>query len=473
MTNYHDSFTLRLPPEILTTAASYLGDDASLIAATQVCHFWRSTLISSPYLWSHLTSDWNMQRTLMFLERSKSAPISVHLTGSVGSWGVSLMGLRDRLTSLRATDTPSLDQLLIKPLPVLRNLDVVASGYLSYVRTLAATDPVPRLTKFYFKLNPRRPGDEATHRTGDNLLDFLRSCPLLEVVFFSYGDPDRDIEFTIDGGCTEPISLSFLRSFTHESPFENVHVGLFNRLLLPPTCHVTFAITDSIVLNRWVRGFPPLRDPSYLFDVKKVEVAFHYQKGRFTTVNATYLNSRNAKISLNRLANSPHPNNTVWVIDNFLDFFGSSTAVRSAEILHFKCCQVFPPPGYVPRGLTRPLRELGSLKTIVLSGGSPAFFLVNPPRPAVWCPRVENLVVSLDFPTPHPEPMERDVLERVCGIAMSRREHATPLKTVALFLPEAGPQSQTRRVLIELLRRRVESVEVKSLGEWMEWCRDG
>jgi len=63
---------------MLVMVTSHLKDDASLVTATHVCHLWRTTLLSSPRLWSHL--DFAKEEcALAFLERSKSAPLSVDL----------------------------------------------------------------------------------------------------------------------------------------------------------------------------------------------------------------------------------------------------------------------------------------------------------------------------------------------------------------------------------------------------------
>ena len=477
MKNRCTSVTYNLPPEILATVGSRL-DYESLISAIQTCNLWRTVLLSSPLLWSHFASEWGDQRILWLLEISKSVPVSVDFKRrSVPSEvvGTSLKRISDRLISLQAVDISFLNELLVKPLPTLRSLDVITSGDLLSVKSLAATnlDPplfhVPNLTSFCFKLIYHPRSSVATPRMGDNLLDFLRNCPLLEVAFFDYGDPCTDIEFTTDEESTEAVSLPYLRSFTHKSPVEIVHIGLFNRLSLQPTCDVAFTVTDGIAVKQWEGAFPAPRDPSYLADVKEVKIAVHHGESGSVVISATFLNSRDTKVSLNRGAHFPPWNDSFWVIENFLDFLGSNKVGRSVESLHFERCRVLMPPRYTPRGLTAPLLGLGSLETIVLSKQSnPAFLLMNPPQPAVWCPRVENLVVHLELPTIASyirEPTERDVLERVRDIAASRWKYATPFKTVTLFLEDVETQSQECKLLIEELRSYVGSVKVGSLRE--------
>ena len=71
----------KLPTEILSRALEYRTSEQDLIAATQVCQHWRSALIFSPSLWScfQFRSSPNHDRTLVYLERSKSAPIDIRI----------------------------------------------------------------------------------------------------------------------------------------------------------------------------------------------------------------------------------------------------------------------------------------------------------------------------------------------------------------------------------------------------------
>ena len=466
MTNYHNSISHRLPPEILAAMASHLENDESLLTATYVCHFWRSALISSPRLWSHLTFE-NERRAAVFLERSRSAPVSVDLrTNNEPSEAVmkSLVGITNRLTSLRGAHVPFLDELLVQPLPILRNLDVVTSGTFPSVVSLASTNlgrpmfHVPLLTRFCFKLC-RCSGSAVTTRMGDGLLDFLRSCPQLEVIHFGYGDQGADIGFTTNEASTKAVSLPRLRSFTHESPVDTIYIGLFNRLSLPPTCEVEFTIRDIFFIEKpWNCGFPTLRDPSYLSDVKTVKIAFHAQKRGTTMVKTTFSNSKNMKISFNRLSISSTYSNSVWVIEKFLNFLGGSEMARCIETLHFEGCPILPRQGHFTPRLTKSLMKLGNLKTLVLWQCNPAFFLISPCSPAVWCPRIERLVIS---PVTSTRPWEEsDVSRRVRDIAVSRQKHATPLKTVTLVVQDTERLLLTCRGVIEELKSCVGSVEI-------------
>jgi len=143
MINHHDSWTHRLPPKILATMASHLEDDRSLVAATHVCHLWRTTLLSSPRIWSHLDFA-NEERALVFLERSKSAPLTVNLVDAYDPSEIVSELLNEiaiRVTALRAEYGPFLDELLARPMPTLEVMEVTGSGehpptYLPSLRSL-------------------------------------------------------------------------------------------------------------------------------------------------------------------------------------------------------------------------------------------------------------------------------------------------------------------------------------------------
>ena len=66
----------RLPPEILTKVLEFHERETDLLAATHVCRYWRSTLVSAPCLWTRVPC-YNMNQASVYLERSKSAPIDV------------------------------------------------------------------------------------------------------------------------------------------------------------------------------------------------------------------------------------------------------------------------------------------------------------------------------------------------------------------------------------------------------------
>lgn len=66
----------RTPPEILGMISSHLTED--VFSASQVCHHWRSVLISYPSLWTRISCR-RAHRTIISLERCDSLPIRLRL----------------------------------------------------------------------------------------------------------------------------------------------------------------------------------------------------------------------------------------------------------------------------------------------------------------------------------------------------------------------------------------------------------
>ena len=75
----------QLPPDVIVEIATYLnpracgGDCQMILAMTQVCRYWRETLISNPESWCFISSEY-MDLVPLFFERSGSYPLEVDLT---------------------------------------------------------------------------------------------------------------------------------------------------------------------------------------------------------------------------------------------------------------------------------------------------------------------------------------------------------------------------------------------------------
>ena len=69
----------RLPPEVLSRILEHRASEQDLVAATHVCQHWRSALTFDPSLWTcfKFLSSPDLNRTLVYLERSKSALIDI------------------------------------------------------------------------------------------------------------------------------------------------------------------------------------------------------------------------------------------------------------------------------------------------------------------------------------------------------------------------------------------------------------
>ena len=448
----------RLPPEILATVASHL-DEESLINATHVCHFWRSTLLSFSRIWAVPCFTYEEERnTLVFLERSKPLPVSVDITKCFELSEVamqSLKGITHRLASLAVVYDQFTEDLLIQPFPVLKHLHLVTRGGFPSVASLAP-DNLCRLTKLHFELSPDY---VTTPRIGDRLIELLRRCPLLENAFFRY-DLEGDLEFTTGQASAQRVSLPCLRSFVHESPSEMIPPGLFNRLSLPPTCNVKFTVENpmSTYLDHpWDHGFPAPLDQPYLSDIKKVKVVFDPHSFMIRTI---FSNSGNTEVSLDRQI--PVSADLDRTFLNILDFVGSSDLAGSVEFLHFE--------GGLYRSNrldVQPSREQAlnfeNLKTLVVWQFDPILVLGCHSSPALW-DHVENLVIC---PPSSAEcrKYQNLFLERVQKIAVTRESRGTPLESVSLYLGEEEARLYEESSLSGILSDCVGSVNVIR-GDW-------
>lgn len=464
----NNPFAYRLPPEILATVASHL-DEKSLVIATHVCLHWRSVLISSPRLWSHLSFG-NEERGLEFLKRSKAAPVSVDLDLSVGKtlgWKArgELKENTNKFAALRAVRVPFLGDLLTQPFPILKDLEVITYA-LSFTRSLATAN-LGLLKNFHLQLDlPWTP----TLRPRGILLDFLRGCPLLEVFFLSYSDRTTNIDesFATNGGSTEVVSLPCLRSFTQESRSQLADICLFNRLCLPSDCDIAFTIaTDPSgrINDLWKAGFPtPIRDRST--GVEIVRVSCHDQNESSSKLKATFSNFNNtAKISFSiRTAPATY---TLFVeeIERFLDFLADSEMARTVKLLIFENCPTASSARFIEiPGLTRSMLKLLGLKTLVLWQCGLVHLLDNSKyrSPGVWCEHVEKLVVCPPPAKNGREPTESEVLGWMRDIAVSRK-HMIPLKAVVFYSQE---EEKLPHGVIGELRGCVGSVEVIGPAVW-------
>ena len=171
----------RFPPEILLGVLEYRTNEQDLVAATHVCRYWRSILISTPSLWTcfQFHSRYDLDRTLTYLERSKSAPINVSVNPGVPQGPEVLKCLAPHITRTRSliiqgshgihvasfffcNPTPSLQHLelmssessvrlpenfLSQQAPLLRSVN-----FNGICPTFESPFPLPNLTEFYLRL---------------------------------------------------------------------------------------------------------------------------------------------------------------------------------------------------------------------------------------------------------------------------------------------------------------------------------
>jgi len=354
MINHHDSWTHRLPPEILVAVASHFKDNASLIAATHVCHFWRTVLTSSPRLWCHLDFA-NEERALVYLERSKLAPLGVNLMGLSGPSEIvreSSKKITNRVATLWSSHDSFLDELLAQSMPKLEHFEVIGSDELllkkpTHLPSLTSLvihgfDSLryhaPILTSFHLTHDPTSDSREWTTSV---LLEFFRNCPLLEVAFITCGN------LNANSNSETVVSLPLLRSFTHESLWDEYQLCLLDRLSLPSPCRVALVIDiTEHHFSPWTRGLPTPRDSSYLSDIRTAKISAHTHNPDAHEDHATFkielVNSTCRTISFDRISYySKYPSH--FSHQDFLEVF-ESIETGSIETLCFHRCPVHAHP---------------------------------------------------------------------------------------------------------------------------------
>jgi len=461
MINHHNSWTHRLPPEIIATVASHLEHDASLVVATHVCHLWRTTLLSSPRIWSHLDFEYE-ERALAFLERSKSAPLTVNLIYADGPSEIVSELLNEiaiRVTTLWARHGPFLDELLARPTPILEVLEVTTVSnpmkptHLPSLRSLTihGFDPLkfraPLLTSF-------RVTAASPEWTTGTLTNFFRNCPLLDAVSLS-------CDVHPDSG--EVAGLPILRSFTHESPCNKYQLYLFDRLLLPPTCRVVLGIDVTKRLSiPWIPGLPTPRDSSYLSDIKTIKISAHSRtlnsRERHTMFRTELVNSKQQAISFDRMSYYS------YVPSDFLsqDLLGifENIEIGSVETL---CFNHYPNRdftlSFATSATAQELRKFQNLKTLVFAECNSIMLLDG----ASSFPTVDTLIIYSRH-----DGNSIGTATQVQEFAASWKKVGYPLKTVTLVYPFAKPPPSELEELISC----VGSVRVVSGDDTLSWDID-
>ena len=127
----------RIPPEILALVPDFWGvrnRDENIITVTHVCRAWREVFVSRPTLWTGLSCV-DLDKTRVYLERSKSSPINLSLDGNYVTLSNALFELISNATGrlksvtivLEPEDLQLISACLSRPAPLLEVLSV--DGY--------------------------------------------------------------------------------------------------------------------------------------------------------------------------------------------------------------------------------------------------------------------------------------------------------------------------------------------------------
>ena len=256
----------RIPPEVLSLIPDYCDNYDTLITLTHVCHGWRELFISRSSLWASLDCT-NVEKTRVYIERSKSSPLEISLLekhhGSAYCDEALLLAAPhiNRLSSLDVYG-PShiladLNKYFTCPTPLLRKLKIdlafdhnpapsfpgtLFNGDLSSLRKLSLagfTTNLPwrnlvNLTTF-----------ELHHSSGTvdppfvtRLLDFFESAPLLSKIELCHSIPASS-----NVPPERLVSLPHLKKFSTTSRL--AQSTLLNHLSVPNGALLVIAFTFS------------------------------------------------------------------------------------------------------------------------------------------------------------------------------------------------------------------------------------
>ena len=193
---------------MIVEVATYLdpsacgGDCQPLMAISQVCRYWRETLLSNPESWCFVRTEFP-KLVPLFLGRSGSYPLEIDLTSTRSSYTIGhIRPHAKRLVSLRCrvdeADTPFLQTLSqLDHSPNLHTLSIASarapavapelikmafiSGDMPALRTLELLPfpVIPQFVQFKHLINLRL---EVTNSTLTAVLDLLAANPSLEKV---------------------------------------------------------------------------------------------------------------------------------------------------------------------------------------------------------------------------------------------------------------------------------------------------
>ena len=244
--------TVRVPPEILSMACSFLTTEEDAFSASQVCRHWRGVLVSSPSLWTRFPCH-GVTRTIASLERCKSMPIHLdfHLEPSSAALEKVLLHGNEIVSLIiqhRLDQLPLSDQLFKFSRRSVERLHICPKELCEGGTTRELWQDLPSLRELFTRQYPT-PIDQLTapnlvhlvlEQTGyalnlivQSVLDMLRGCPLLEFLLITQSYIREDLARHY-----HPVFLPHLRNI--ELGEDELCSGLITQLQFPPTVAVGF-----------------------------------------------------------------------------------------------------------------------------------------------------------------------------------------------------------------------------------------
>ena len=418
----------RIPPEILALLPDFWDEeydrDKDVIALTHVCQTWRAVFTSRPSLWTDLGCV-DMDKTLIYLKRSKPLPISVWLHRA-GVWFshrpffVVVPQAIERLKSL-SVDPGNMQEIiphLSSPAPLLRELSVrgcrgaprqnpvltstlfngdlssLQKLHLEYIITELPWRNMVNLTTLEL-VNMLQPSIK-------RLLDFFESAPHLREVKLHSSSPRNDAQ---DGRF---VSLRSLKSMCIGG--SGWHSPLLDHLLIPVGARLEAKVDLlSPIGNHPQKFIDNLRNLPDFTSILLVSGGKLSPRIEFSGPNGQVIISPNYS--------SPHT--PCLSLGSLVQFDTSKT--ERLEIIY----------GSLPASdsLRQTLLPMRGLCTLVLERcGQPHPFInaLDPSRcstGALVCPKLEELIIECE---------EEVDIERVIRMAKARALRGARLKLVRI-----------------------------------------
>ena len=426
----------QIPPEILSLVPDFLDPyddkDQDVIALTHVCQAWRELFVSRPSLWTDL-DDVDLDKTRVYLERSKSSPISLSLDSGNDSLSDPFFefipGAAGRLKSLdidvELEDMQLITTYLSRPTPLLESLrmrggrnPVLQSSlfngdlsslhelYLTHVHTELPWRNMVNLTSFIL-------GYTSPPVTVSQLLDFFESAPHLREVDLLSSTP---ISGTGNGRLVSLASLQRMDTSSHSSSH------LFDHLLIPVGARLKMGVDLPS---------PPVegRTPRFIDNLRNLS--------NFTAIEFCY-GSAGTKFS--------GPNGKVWMVpkDSLTCLALESSGYFDTSKIEWLKIDWAPSP--TSDRLSRALLPMKTLRTLTIYGWDDPCILVLALDPSmsssgvVICPKLEELII---------EHWVKFDIKCIMRAVAARASRGAKLETLRIVLRGSAAVSQLDKMELE------------------------
>ena len=416
-----NSFALvnKIPPDVLTLIPDCWDDsdrDKNLIKLTHVCRGWWEIFTSRPSLWTRLDCT-NVKIMRIYIERSRSLPLAVHLGYIVGTtpWEEAFLLITPHLCRLKtlsifASSTqvaPLLVKYLSRHLPLLEKLTITVAAFdefpplpdglfdgdLSSLKELRLAGVVTSLPwKNMSKLTTFRlchiPVDKILLT---RLLDFFESAPHIRRIYLRQSIPGSS-----NAPAERVVSLPHLEDL--EIIAQPPHSILLNHLSVPAGASVTlefpFAGNESPIPSYLPKSSDGLLN---LSEITAVNLCFGPER-RFLQLNGP---SGKLRVLGNWLPGQDGLNSGTSSFLRSLSRFNLSGS-RRLSVQWYHCDP--PATGSIAsRTVYKTLRSMGNLQSVILVQCRILLFIfsLNPdknPSEVVLCPDLKEITLYIEGP---------------------------------------------------------------------------